>query len=87
MLGALNITKWFSRLCWNFNVHFGQPAQEPVLAIDEIYSTEQDDTTPVDALPFAKQENIGGDVMLVEAAQNIAHIPSTGRVTSHRSRR
>ena len=61
MLGALNIPKWFSRLCWNFNVHFGQPAQESVLAIDEIYSAEQDGTTPVDALPFA---NIGGDVML-----------------------
>ena len=67
MLGALNIPKWFSRLCWNSNVHFGQPAPEPVLAIDEIYDTpptEQDGSPPVDALPSAKQGSIGMDVML-----------------------
>jgi hypothetical protein len=41
MLRVLNIPKWFSELSQNFIVHFGQPAPEPVLTIDEVYDAPQ----------------------------------------------
>ena len=59
MIESLNFPKWFSRLCWNFNKHFGQTVAvvpEPVLAMDALY-----DETAEQAAPGSEPENTHGE--------------------------
>jgi hypothetical protein len=73
MLRALNVPEWFSKLSQNFIVDFGHPLAIPVDEVNDAPRTEEDHTTPANALPSAKQESIGGDVMLVSTISLTKH--------------
>jgi hypothetical protein len=64
MLRTLNVPEWFSELSQSFIVHFGQPLAIPEDEVHDAPPTEEDRTTPVNALPTAQQVSIDGDVML-----------------------
>ena len=64
MVGALSFPKWFSRLCWNFNKHYGQIAPEPVLAMDSIYEEPAVVAAATAMSASTKTEATTGDVVL-----------------------